>query len=351
MTELELLGPRAWGEPCGTAQLKASVEDFQVDELLGIELAGAGEHLWLHVEKRGLNTEEAALRLARAAGVPLRNVGYAGLKDRQALTRQWFSIHLPGREADASAAQSEQLQILQARRHSRKLQRGAHQANGFRIRLTRLNTDKQALEQRLQCIREQGVPNYFGAQRFGKAGSNVQQALHYAALQELPQRRNLRSRLLSAARSLVFNRILAARVADGSWNRALPGDVLVFTGSRSHFLAGENDLQDPRLARLDLHPGGALVGAGDLASAGGVLLLEQRVCQSLDSLCDWLAQAGLKQERRMLRLPVSGLQWCYPDENTLELRFDLPVGCYATAVVRELVELLAVDDVEVACEF
>lgn len=97
MTELELLGPRAYGEPLGSAVLKATAEDFQVDEVLDIPLTGDGEHLWIWVEKRGLNTEEAARRIAKAAGVPLRTVSYAGLKDRQALTRQWFSIQLPGK--------------------------------------------------------------------------------------------------------------------------------------------------------------------------------------------------------------------------------------------------------------
>ena len=150
MNEYELLGPRAHGEPCGQAVLKAVAEDFQVDEVLDIPLSGQGEHLWLWVEKRGLNTEEAAKRLARAAGVPLRTISYAGLKDRQALTRQWFSLHLPGKaDPDLSAAESDSLRILQATRHSRKLQRGAHSANGFTLRLTQLAADREALDARL----------------------------------------------------------------------------------------------------------------------------------------------------------------------------------------------------------
>ena len=106
MTEDQLLGPRAHGKPCGSAVLKAVAEDFQVDEVLDIPLSGEGEHLWLWVEKRNLNTEEAAKRIARAAGVPLKMISYAGLKDRQALTRQWFSLHLPGKaDPDLSAAE------------------------------------------------------------------------------------------------------------------------------------------------------------------------------------------------------------------------------------------------------
>jgi tRNA pseudouridine13 synthase len=147
MTEFELLGPRAAGDSLGSAVLKACAEDFQVDEVLDIPLSGEGEHLWLWVEKRNLNTEEAARRLAKAAGVPLRTVSYAGLKDRQALTRQWFSLHLPGKaDPNLSAAQNDTLSILKQTRHSRKLQRGAHSANGFTLRLTALAADRALLD-------------------------------------------------------------------------------------------------------------------------------------------------------------------------------------------------------------
>lgn len=252
MTEEQLLGPHAHGEPCGRALLKAVAEDFQVDEVLDIPLSGEGEHLWLWVEKRQLNTEEAARRIARAAGVPLRQVSYAGLKDRQALTRQWFSLHLPGRpDPDLKRAEDESLRVLRSVRHQRKLQRGAHSANGFTLRLTELDADHALLEARLRQLQAQGVPNYFGLQRFGHQGNNVQGARDFAGRGELPEQRNLRSRLLSAGRSYLFNRVLAERVADGTWNQALVGDLLAFTDSRSFFAAGEDECQDPRLAILD----------------------------------------------------------------------------------------------------
>ena len=239
MTELELLGPRAHGEPCGRAVLKAVAEDFQVDEVLDIPLSGDGEHLWLWVEKRGLNTEEAARRLARAAGVPVKMISYAGLKDRQALTRQWFSLHLPGKsDPDLTAAEDDSLRILERNRHRRKLQRGAHSANGFTLRLTELQADRERLEARLKAIVAQGVPNYFGTQRFGHDGGNVFDARGFAERGKLPEHRNMRSRLLSAARSYVFNQVLARRVAEGTWNRAQVGDLLAFTDSRSFFLSG-----------------------------------------------------------------------------------------------------------------
>lgn len=172
--ELDLLGPRAHGAACGEAVLKAVAEDFQVDEVLDIPLSGEGEHLWLWVEKRGLNTEEAARRLGRAAGVQQKNVSYAGLKDRQALTRQWFSLHLPGKaDPDLGAAEGADLRILRRTRHSRKLQRGAHAANGFTLRLTGLRAERALLDARLERIAADGVPNYFGLQRFGHGGGNL----------------------------------------------------------------------------------------------------------------------------------------------------------------------------------
>ncbi len=346
MTEEQLLGPRAHGGPCGSAVLKAVAEDFQVDEVLDIPLSGEGEHLWLWVEKRNLNTEEAARRIARAAGVPLRSISYAGLKDRQALTRQWFSLHLPGKaDPVLGKAEDETLKILETRRHQRKLQRGAHSANGFTLRLTQLDADRADLEARLERIKAQGVPNYFGLQRFGFEGSNVHGAREYAERQELPVQRNLRSRLLSAGRSYLFNRALAERVGNGSWNQAQVGDLLAFTDSRSFFPAGEAECQDPRLAILDLHPTGPLWGAGESPASGEVQALEAEVVAAEPAIAKWLAEAGMKHERRILRLPIGGLSWHYPGPDILQLEFVLPTGCFATAVVRELVSLAGQTDI------
>lgn len=341
MNEHELLGPCAHGEPCGTAVLKAVAEDFQVDEVLDIALAGEGEHLWLWVEKRELNTEDAAKRIARAAGAPLRMISYAGLKDKQALTRQWFSVHLPGKaDPDLSAAEDAHLSILKHVRHTRKLQRGAHAANGFTLRLTQLAADHDALDKRLTHVAAQGIPNYYGLQRFGYEGGNVAHARHFAANKTLPEKRNVRSRVLSAARSYLFNQVLAERVKAGTWDQALLGDLLAFTDSRSFFPAGEAECTDPRLAILDLHPTGPLWGAGVSAAEGVAQTLEQDLAGRERVLVDWLAEAGMTHERRILRLPIGGLSWHYPQPDILQLEFVLPAGCFATVLVRELVDLL-----------
>ncbi|GAC1030440.1 tRNA pseudouridine(13) synthase TruD [Pseudomonas sp. No.21] len=352
MNEFELLGPRAYGEALGQAVLKAIAEDFQVDEVLDIPLAGEGEHLWLWVEKRELNTEEAARRLARAAGVPVRTISYAGLKDRQALTRQWFSLHLPGKaDPDLSAAENPSLRILRSVRHKRKLQRGAHSANGFTLRLTRLVADHQALDARLKAMAAGGVPNYFGSQRFGHDGGNVVDARAFASRRELPEQRNVRSRLLSAGRSYLFNQVLAERVAKGNWNRAEVGDLLAFTDKRSFFMAGEEECRDPRLEILDLHPTGALWGSGPSPAGGATGALEQALADAEPALRDWLADAGMAHERRILRLPIGGLTWHYPEPDVLQLEFVLPAGCFATAVVRELVDLVPAGQTDNPCVF
>lgn len=334
------LGPRAWGEPCGTAVLKAQPEDFQVTEVLDVERSGEGEHLWLLLEKRNLNTEELARQLARAACIKLQNVSYAGLKDRRAITCQWFSLQLPGRaDPDFSALWSSDLRCLESVRHSRKLQRGAHRANHFLIRLSYLQANQSELDRRLGQLAAAGVPNYFGPQRFGRDGSNIDQARHWAGRGVLPPARGTRSRLLSTARSLIFNRLLAQRVADGSWNRVRDGDCLAFTDSRSHFAAQRLAADDPRLDALDVHPTGPLWGAGASPATAAVLALEQQVAAAEPELCAWLEAAGLEQQRRILRLPINGLTWHYPSTDCLELEFTLPTGCFATVVLRELLVL------------
>ena len=334
------LGPYAWGAPCGHAVLKAEPEHFQVTEQLDIELSGEGEHLWLHLLKRNLNTEDVARRLSRAAGVAVRDVSYAGLKDRKAVTSQWFSLQLPGRaDPDLASLWGNDLQRLASTRHSRKLQRGAHSANRFRILLSALQADRPLLDERLQQIAAAGVPNYFGPQRFGRDGSNIAAARSWAERGALPPARGTRSRLLSAARSLIFNRVLAERVADGSWNRIVADDCVAFTDSRSHFAASRLAVDDPRVAALDVHPTGPLWGTGAPSVGPDVAGLERQVAQTEAQLSAWLEQAGLEQARRILRLPIGALTWHYPSPNSLELEFTLPTGCFATAVIRELVEL------------
>ena len=254
--------PCAHGGAVLRGRLRAAPEDFVVEEQLGYTASGDGEHDFLTIRKRDRNTHEVARALARLAGVPQVAVGYAGLKDRHAVTTQHFTVQLPGRASpDWSELADDSLQILAVERHHRKIRRGGLRGNRFVITATDIEGDRDLAESRLQQIRENGVPNYFGSQRFGSDGRNLQQADDLFAGRGRRPKRELRGLLLSAARAQLFNQVLAARVSAASWDRALPGDVLSLAGSQRQFAHDADDASiAERLARLDVHPTGPLCG-------------------------------------------------------------------------------------------
>jgi tRNA pseudouridine13 synthase len=324
-----------------SARIRVAPEDFRVDELDGFAPDGSGEHLLLTVEKRGMNTAFAAKLIAQWAGIDEAGVGYAGLKDRHALTVQRFSVHLPRRVAPETAALEahEGLRVLAAAWHSRKLPRGALAGNRFVLRLREAAGDPEAVAARLHAIESRGVPNYFGEQRFGREGDNVANALAMFAGRRVA--RAQRTHLLSAARSQLFNRVLAARVEAGSWDQPLDGEVWMLDGSRSVFgPLPFDDALDARLAAFDIHPTAPLWGRGELRSAGAAAALEREALADPESLAlrAGLEAAGLKQERRATRLLPRELAWQWIEPATLELRFVLPPGAYATTVLAELAE-------------
>ena len=268
-------------------------------------------------------------------------VGYAGLKDRHAVTRQRFSVHLPRKVApDLAGLVSDDLKVVEASWHSRKLPRGALAGNRFELVLRDVAGDRTAIEARLGDIAAHGLPNWFGEQRFGRDGGNVAAALAMFAGRRV--RRDQRSLLLSAARSELFNRVLAMRVEAGCWDAALDGEVWMLDGSHSVFgpEAMTPELQ-ARLEAFDIHPTGPLWGAGDLRSSDAAQDVELGAMQgdTASRLRDGLERAGLKQERRALRLRPADLHWQWQTDGALELAFTLPPGAYATAVLRELGEI------------
>ena len=331
--------PTAWGDPPVSARWRATPEDFQVTEIPLLEPAGAGEHVWLLIRKRKENTDQVARQLARCAGVRARDVSYAGLKDRNAVTVQWFSVHLPGRqEPDWGALETDRVTLLRHARHNRKLRRGALRGNAFHIVLRDVDGDTGELQRRLETIARCGVPNYFGEQRFGRAGSNLRTAEQLFGQPALRLSRHQRGLVLSAARAFLFNQVLARRVRDGSWNRVMPGDALQLDGSHSFFIAAAADAElQARADALDLHPTGPLWGRGDSPVSDACGREEAMALASCGSWQQGLAGAGLRQERRALRLVVADLQWSWSSADCLRLEFSLAAGCYATSVVRELV--------------
>ena len=330
--------PRAFGASVLSATMRNAPEDFFVEELPGFAPSGEGEHLLLTVEKRGMNTQFAAKRIAAWAGIAEMGVGYAGLKDRHAVTRQRFSVHLPRKTApDLAALASDDLTVIESTWHSRKLPRGALAGNRFELVLRDVVGDAGAIEARLRDIALHGLPNWFGEQRFGRDGGNVAAALAMFAGRRV--RREQRSILLSAARSALFNRVLAARIADGSWNRRLEGEVWTLAGSRSVFGPEPwSDALAQRLADFDIHPSGPLWGQGEPRVQAAARLCEERALQEDDAAAmrAGLEREGLKQERRALRLRPDGLAWQWLSTDVLRLAFALPPGSYATAVLHEL---------------
>ena len=333
--------PSPYGPPLGQAVLRSRPEDFQVEEIPVCVPDGTGEHVWLKICKRGQNTDWVARQLARFAGVRPRDVSFAGLKDRHAVTEQWFSVHLPGRaEPDWGRLESDELQVLTAARHGRKLRRGALRGNRFRIRLREVQTDPQALARRVESLRCQGVPNYFGGQRFGRGAGNLEQAraLFEGRLGRVS--RHKRSLYLSAARSLLFNRVLACRIERGLWQRCLPGDCMRLDGRRGRFLAETLDdelLQ--RFAALEIHPTGPLWGRGDPGVQDEALALEREALTGLDSWLAGLEAAGLEADRRSLRVSVADLTYGEAPEGGLDFSFSLPAGAYATVLLSQLFTL------------
>lgn len=331
--------PTALGPPAGEAVLRESPADFRVDERMEVELAGAGEHLWVEIRKTGWNTEDVAVWLARQAGLPRRAVGFSGLKDRRAVTRQWFSLHLPGRPDPDLTEPPEGLEVCSSRRHERKLNRGTHRANAFALRLAHFRGDDQALQARLETIRARGVPNYFGAQRFGHGGNNADRARAWlAGTGEAPRKRALRGIWLSAARADLFNRVLAERVRRDCWDRALFGDVLQPAGSRGLFPEADEPRAGERVAAGEVHPTAPLPGVGGMASSSACAALENEVLADHRGVIQGLAEEGVEAARRATRLPVAGLQQENEDGEPW-LLFELPVGAYATTVLAELIRV------------
>ncbi|MGH8091776.1 MAG: tRNA pseudouridine(13) synthase TruD [Rudaea sp.] len=328
--------PRAFGGAPLRGILRATPEDFFVEEDLGFTPDGAGEHVFVRVEKRGANTDFVAKELARFAGVRAEAVSYAGMKDRHAVTRQTFSIHLPGKaDPDWASFAHAEFRVLEALRHSRKLQRGALKGNRFRIVLREVEGDRAAADRIVESIQTQGVPNYFGEQRFGREASNVEKAR--AMFQGRRVQRHERSLFLSAARSQMFNAVLAERVEKGNWNRPLDGDVFMLAGTHSIF--GPEPLTPELLARHasgDIASTGPMWGDGDLRSRDAVAELENSVAARFADLAAGLAAAGLRQERRSLVLRPRELGWGWLHDAGAELRFYLNSGAYATVLLREI---------------
>jgi tRNA pseudouridine13 synthase len=335
--------PRACGAPLGRGTLRAQPEDFVVEEDLGFAPSGTGQHVLLKIRKRNANTQWVARELARVCACHPRDVGYAGLKDRRAVAIQWFTVPRSKLSPEAwREVRQPEFDVLDAAAHARKLPRGALAGNHFTIRIRDIGFDEVALATRVAEISQRGVPNYFGPQRFGREGSNLERITDDLRTLRPPER----GFVLSAARSLVFNAVLAARISDGTWEQLQAGDIANLDGRSSIFPV---DALEPALVArcqgLDIHPTGPLWGEGVPATHGRTGELETRIALEFPEPCALVSEAGMAQERRALRVTVRN--FTYEREPTaIVLRFRLARGSFATMVLRELIdsETLADDD-------
>lgn len=344
--------PPAWGGPLATGVLRATPEDFRVDEILGFEASGTGPHALLRVRKRSANTEWVARELARAAACKPFEVGYAGLKDRHAVTTQFFTVPRGKRAADEFLGVSgEGFEVIESAEHQRKLPRGALEGNRFEITVREFRADPRALEHRMQQLRTGGVPNYFGEQRFGRDAGNLAavwgEAQRLAARADGGDDRDRRGNrggrggddrgfMLSAARSLVFNAILSERVRRGDWNRLLRGDVANLDGRGSVFAVPEVDeVLAARCNSQEVHPTAPLLGEGESLAREGVRELEEAVAANFPEALAVIGAARMNAERRALRIRVRDLEHSFVGE-VLTVRFALSAGSFATTVLREI---------------
>lgn len=324
--------PYAYGRPALTGRLRASPQDFRVEEILGFEpdgpdANGNSPHLLLWVEKTGANTEWVARQFAKVAKCRPMDVGYCGMKDRHAVTLQWFSVPEPKSPVEWTALDVEGVRVLEVHAHRRKLRRGSHAANRFVLTLRDVQGEDD-IGTRLSRVATEGVPNYFGQQRFGPRGDNVVRALDGA-------RGGI---YLSASRSFLFNSVLTQRIERGDWNQLLPGEAVQLEGSGSFFIIEDVDMElQRRLDEFDVHPSGPLWGKGELSTRNVAAELETTIAERMPEITQLLESVGMRQERRSLRLGVRNASVEKTANDTLVVAFELPSGAFATSVLRELI--------------
>ena len=294
------------GEALASASFRNCPEDFIVDEVIDFEPANEGEHLLLQIKKRDQNTSWVAGLLAQLAGIDRRDVGFCGMKDRFAVTTQWFSLYLPGRNIQPDELAHSDFQILSKARHNKKLRRGMHAGNRFSIVLRDLSIDPEVLSRRIALIEQSGVPNYFAEQRFGWDANNLVKANELIEQGKLKGNRHGTGIYLSAARSWLFNLLL------------------------DRYLS---------LGKLDFADTGALWGRGRSATEAGFIEHEREILSDWSSWCHALEHAGLKQQRRAFILQPQNICFEQLAEDQFKFNFELPNGSYATAVWREIAEL------------
>ena len=320
--------------------LRSDPEDFVVEEILAYEASGSGEHAFAQIEKTALTTPHAAERLAEAIGLRPREVGYAGLKDKHARTRQWMSFPVPVKAPLPELGDlGDDLRVLSVERHGNKLKRSHARGNRFAITIRDTvpdGADRAAAI--LDRMRATGVPNAFGPQRFGRDGDNAQRALRILRGDERrPKNRRVAQLLFNALQSEVFNRVLALRIEGGLLSTALVGDVMKKHDSGGLFDVADPAAEQPRVDRVEISPTAALPGKKTRRADGQPQAMEDEALRSV----------GLGEEetrrldvgtRRALRFPLDPEARIEPVDGGYRLHVALPAGAYATVLLAELIK-------------
>jgi tRNA pseudouridine13 synthase len=321
-------------------ELRATPEDFEVEELPVYAPSGDGEHVFAFIEKRQLTTPQAVRALCDALGLDARGSGWAGLKDRNALTRQWISLAGTTPEA-VKGAEVEGVRVLEASAHPQKLRTGHLRANRFVLRLRSVDPARlDDLRRVLSEIETRGMPNYYGEQRFGREGDNAERALRWVRGESRPPRPGFQRKLqMSSLQAELFNRCVASRVETSTLGQVFAGDVMKKHESGGVFISEDPLLDQPRADAWEISPTGPIFGAKMRWPAGAARAREEAV----------LADAGLRAEdfarwkrvapgtRRFVRVPVGEIGLSVSD-HTVTLNFTLPAGAYATILVREILK-------------
>ncbi len=330
-----------YGRPVISGLIKSQAEDFKVDENLGFEPEGEGEHLFLWIEKSMVTTHDLIDRVARDFSVQARNIGHSGLKDKIAVTRQWLSLYLPGKMASLELPDTCGYKILTHIWHQKKLRPGTHRSNHFEVLIRNVESVPDAVWQQLDLIRSQGMANYFGQQRFGRRDDNVERALHAFSNARRTRKlsRSKNSLYISAMRSFLFNRILSRRIEQGYWHKPLPGDVFMLSGSQSIFFESINEALLERFNRFDLSSTISLYGSGKRMLEGDALALEDQVLAEYETINQCLIQQKAKLQMRTTRVAVQNLKVSHDmSGKTLHVSVTLPRGSYFTSLLDHFVD-------------
>ena len=344
------------GEPTARGMLKQQFADFKVSEELGFEMGGNGEHLFLYIKKQNLSTIEVARKIAAVAEARIAMVGYAGMKDKRAECTQWFSVPLQKEKGAVkenenqsiiSRLEDENIKIISTVRNNRKLKVGSHKRNLFDITLRNCLEGREEFDANLDKIKQFGVPNYYGFQRFGRELSNLKQVdklIHDPQTNTKRRQKSFKKgMLISAARAYVFNQVLSSRITNNNWSQFVAGDVINLDGTARNFIVEEgawDTTLQKRLENFDIHLTGPLLGKVDskdkYISSGKAADIEKAEVDKYPKILEYLQKIGAKSSRRPLRFLPEELRWAWLDDCTLNLSFALSPGAYATSLLREV---------------